>query len=550
MGNSNTTDTCLASLELRLAALTAERDSLRTTAERLSSERDSLRKEAGVLSEELQGLRSSAARLSSERDALQGVVEKMQCELRELRRMLFGRKSERFIPTDPAQLKLDFEGVAQLKEEREYAALQEAAPIARKEAAPRAGKSAEDRQRCIFSEHLERRDEIIEPEEIPADSKRIGEEVTELLEYKPGELYIRRLIRPKYALPNGDGVVIGQLPSLPLARTNAGPSILAQLLVGKYQDHLPLHRQIGIFARAGVQLKASTVSDWVQGAAELLGPLYECLRKRVLGCDYIQVDESIIPVLDKDKPGATRKGYHWVVRSPELKSLFFHYDKGSRAQYVAVELLKDFRGAVQSDGYGAYDIYENKQGVLLLGCWAHVRRKFEHALSDDPERAQYALRVIGELYAIERRVKEQGLPPDEIKATREKDAYPLIREFERWIEKEANAATPKSAIGKALRYAYALYPRLSRYVTDGRYRIDNNGAENAVRPLALGRKNYLFCRNHEAAYHTAIVYSLLGTCRLWGIEPVRWLTDVFSRIQDCSIRRLEELLPHRWTPQD
>lgn len=197
MENSNTTDSYIASLEQQLSALTAERDSLRTTAERLSSERD----------------------------ALQGVVEKMQCELRELRRMLFGRKSERFIPLDPSQLKLDFEGVAELKQEQEYAALQEAAPTVRKAAAPRIKRPAEERQRRIFSEHLERRDEIIEPEEIPADSKRIGEEVTELLEYKPGEFYIRRLIRPKYALPNGDGVVIGQLPSLPLPRTNAGPSL-------------------------------------------------------------------------------------------------------------------------------------------------------------------------------------------------------------------------------------------------------------------------------------------------------------------------------------
>ena len=270
----------------------------------------------------------------------------------------------------------------------------------------------------------------------------------------------------------------------------------------------------------------------------------------MLGCDYIQIDETTIPVLDKDKPGATRKGYHWVVRSPELKSLFFHYDKGSRAQYVAVELLQDFRGAVQSDGYGAYDIYENKQGVLLLGCWAHIRRKFEHALADDPQRAEYALRVIGQLYAIERRVKEHGMPPDEVKIIREREAYPLIKEFEKWIEHERTSTAPQSSIGKALRYAYALYPRMARYVIDGRYRIDNNLAEQAVRPLALGRKNYLFCRNHEAAYNTAVVYSLLGTCRLWGIDPVKWLADVFSRIQDCSLRRLEELLPHKWTPQD
>lgn len=498
---------------------------------------------------ERDSLRSTAERLSSERDTLQGVVEKMQGELRQLRRMLFGRKSERFIPSDPSQLKLDFEGVEQLKEEREYAAVQAAVCARSKEPVARGAKPAQAGQRRIFSEHLQRRDEIIEPAEIPAGGKRIGEEITELLEYKPGELYIRRLIRPKYALPHGEGVVIGELPSLPLPRTNAGPSLLAQLLAGKYQDHLPLHRQIGIFARAGVQLKASTVSDWVQGAAELLKLLYEKLRERVLGCDYIQVDESIIPVLDKDKPGAARKGYHWVVRSPELKSLFFHYDKGSRAQYVVVELLKDFQGAVQSDGYGAYDIYENKQGVLLLGCWAHMRRKFEHALAEDPERAEYALKVIGQLYAIERRVKEEGLPPDRIKVIREKEAYPLIREFERWVEQTANSVTPQSALGKAVRYAYALYPRLSRYVTDGRYRIDNNLAENAVRPLALGRKNYLFCRNHQAAYHTAIVYSLLGTCRLWEIDPIRWLTDVFTRIQDCSVKRLEELLPHKWSPQ-
>ena len=535
MENTTLPASYIISLEQRLSALTAERDSLR--------------EESAVLSEELQGLQAAAGKLATERDALQGVVEKMRDELRQLRRMLFGRKSERFIPSDPAQLKLDFEGVAELKEEREYAALQAAAPTRHKQPAGRGAEPAEDRLRRIFPERLERRDEVIEPEEIPAGGKRIGEEVTELLEYKPGELYIRRLIRPKYALPNGEGVVIGSLPSLPLPRTNAGPSLLAQLLVGKYQDHLPLHRQIGIFARAGVQLKASTVSDWVQGAAELLEPLCRKLRERVLGCDYIQVDESIIPVLDKDKPGATRKGYHWVVCSPELRSLFFHYDKGSRAQYVVVELLKDFQGAVQCDGYGAYDIYENKQDVLLLGCWAHIRRKFEYALADDPERAEYALRVIGQLYALERRIKEEGLPPDEIKTIREKNAYPLIREFERWVEKEANATTPQSSIGKALRYAYALYPRMARYVMDGRYRIDNNLAENAVRPLALGRKNYLFCRNHEAACHTAIVYSLLGTCRLWQIDPVKWLTDVLARIQDCSVKRLEELLPHRWTPQ-
>lgn len=497
-------------------------------------------------------LEARLAKVAAERDNLQDVIVKMAGELRNLRRMLFGRRSERFIPEDPAQLKLSFDGVEELDEEREYERIQskEPQPAAAPKQEEKQSKADESRERRVFAEHLERREEIIEPAVIPAGSKRIGEEVTELLEYKPGELYVRRLIRPKYALKGGEGIIIADMPTLPLPRTNAGPSLLAHLLVGKYQDHLPLHRQIGIFSREGVQLKASTVSDWVQGAAALLEPLYQKLRERVISSDYIQMDESLIPVLDKDHPGAAKKGYHWVVRSPERKSLFFHYDKGSRAAYVAVDILKNYRGAVQSDGYGAYDIYEKKQGVTLLCCWAHIRRKFEHALKEDPERAAEALRMIGELYAIERYAKQNDLPPDKIKALREKEAYPRIREFERWIEHETTAITPQSAIGKALRYAYSLYPRLARYVTDGRYQIDNNLAEQAVRPLALGRKNYLFCRTHEAAYHTAIIYSLLGTCKLWEVNPEQWLTDVFRRIGDCKQSQLENLLPHKWVKQE
>ena len=501
------------------------------------------------LESEISSISEKLAAVSKERDSLQEVILKMMDELRNLRRMMFGRKSERFIAEDPSQLSLSFEGVEILEEEREAEAIQ--AKEAQQVVTPKKAKSGDTGERRVFAEHLERRDEIIEPDNIPEGSKRIGEEVTELVEYKPGELYIRRLIRPKYALGDGEGVIIAPMPTTPLPRTNAGASLLAHLLVGKYQDHLPLHRQIAIFSRSGVHLKASTVSDWVQSAAELLVPLYLKLRERVMSSNYIQMDESIIPVVDKDNPGATKKGYHWVVRSPELKSLFFHYDKGSRAKYVAVDILKNYKGAVQSDGYGAYDIYEKKQGVTLLCCWTHVRRKFEHALAEEPERATEALKMIGELYAIERYAKQNNLTVDEIKALREKEAYPRIREFERWMEAIVTSGRllKQSAMGKAIGYAYSLYPRLARYVMDGRYQIDNNMAENAVRPLALGRKNYLFCRTHEAAYLSAIIYSLLGTCKLWDINPEEWLTDVFNRIGDCKQYRLEELLPHKWATQ-
>lgn len=341
---------------------------------------------------------------------------------------------------------------------------------------------------------------------------------------------------------------IGELPSQTLPYGNAGASLLAHLLVSKYQDHLPFYRQLEIFKRSGVHLAASTVNDWCTSAINLLEPLYQTLRKQVLNCDYIQVDESTIPILDKDKPGSAKKGYFWVVRSPEQQQLFFHYDKGSRAQYVVVELLKDFKGAIQSDGYGAYQIYEKKQDVLLLGCWAHARRKFEQALKDDPPKAEYALQQIGLLYQLERQISEENLSREQVEELRKKGAYPILKDFEKWMDMNYPHVLPKSLIGKAISYTYGIYQRLARYVLDGRYRIDNNLAENAVRPMALGRKIYLFCSNHQSAERTAIIYSLLGTCKIHGINPTIWLTDVLGRIQDQSILKLDELLPHKWNP--
>jgi hypothetical protein len=341
-------------------------------------------------------------------------------------------------------------------------------------------------------------------------------------------------------------VVIGPLPSLPLPRSNAGSSLLAHLLVSKYQDHLPFYRQIEIFRRQGLSLAPATINGWFTAGVDLLEPLYDTLRKRVLASDYIQIDESTIPVMDKDHPGATKKGYHWIVRAPEENSLYFHYDKGSRAQRVAADILKDFKGALQSDGYGAYELYEHKEDVLLLGCWAHARRKFEDALKNDSFRAGVALEYIQLFYRLERQAQEEQLGKEQIKELRKTKALPLLLVFKQWLDKNYSQVLPKSLIGQAIAYTYHLYPRLVRYVMDGRYQIDNNGAENGIRPLALGRKNYLFCGNHEAAKRTAIIYSLLGTCKINNVNPTQWLTDVFNRIADCKTSELGKLLPDRW----
>jgi len=316
----------------------------------------------------------------------------------------------------------------------------------------------------------------------------------------------------------------------------------------QYIDHLPFYRQLEIFKREGIILAASTVNGWFFNTIDLLNPLYEILKKEVLSSDYIQIDETTIPVMDKDKPGSTRKGYHWIVKSPVQNQLFFHYQQGSRGQKVVVELLKNFRGAVQSDNYGAYNIYENKKGVLLLGCFAHARRYFEQSLKNDPQRAKYALSVIRDLYAIERQAQERELPPGKIKELRAEKSYPIIKDFEKWLLDNYPQVLPKSMIGKAIAYTYNIYPRLARYVLDGRYKIDNGGAENGVRSLALGRKNYLFCGNDQAAERTAVIYSLLGSCKLAGVNPLAWLTDVLTRLPDHSVLRLNELLPVNWKP--
>lgn len=489
-------------------------------------------------------LKEEQMALEMEKERLLAKLSRLTDELLYLRRTMFGRSSERYVKDDPNQLSLDFDGSDRLPEEEmaKIEELRQSITYQRRQKKENPGKPV----RQELPAGLERKEEIIEPDPIPEGSTCIGQEVTEVLEYTPGRLYVRRIIRKKYALADHQGVVIAELPSLPLPKSNAGASLLARLLVGKYQDHLPYYRQIDICSRHGIKLAASTINGWNAGSACLLELLYLELRKQVLASDYIQMDESFIPVVDKDKPGATRKGYHWIVKAPEERKLFFHYDHGSRGQKVVIELLKHFKGAVQSDAYAAYGIYENKKDVLLLGCWDHARRRFETALKNDPARASFAMDQIQLLYCLERQFREACLDPVQIAVERKDKAYPILKAFERWLLEEYPKVLPQSLIGKAIAYTYNIYPRLVRYVIDGRYQISNIGAENGLRGLAVGRKNYMFCGSHQAAYYAAIIYSLLGTCRLHGVNPEAWLTDVLNRLPDTKKEDLQLLLPGAW----
>ena len=486
---------------------------------------------------------------------LENKVSKLTQDLEYLRRKFWGKSSEKFIPEDPRQRKLDFEGLDLLPQEEALAtsAAQEIAEYKEKRVLVKV-KSQPVRQ--PLPENLERREEHIYPEDIDNENwVELSPEITEILEHESAKCYVRRIIRHVYALKQsseGESTVLTpSLPALSIPKSYAGASLLAEMMINKYVNHLPFYRQIQMFKQLGITLPPSTVNDWFKDTADLLRPLYYRLKELVLNSDYIQVDESTIPIVREEKH-KTVKGYIWMVHSVMQDMVFFHYDHGSRSQKTALELLKDFKGALQTDGYEVYSMYENKKGVLPLGCWAHARRYFESALKEDKARAEYALAQIGMLYDVERRADEENLSYEERADLRERLSYPIMVAFEKWIIAEYSKVLPKGPIGKALKYTYGIYHKLTRFHLDGRYRIDNNLAENAIRPIAVGRKNYLFCGNDSAAEDAAIMYSVLGCCKAIDVNFRDWMVYVLSRIHDYDTdysKDLAELLPHNWKVQ-
>jgi len=492
------------------------------------------------LSQEKESLHTQYTSLHSEYNDLQKENFQLREENQWLKRQIFGSKRERHVTEDTGQLKIwEDTGQGDHDEQEESAEEEEAVEkIVNKRKKKRPS-------RAVLPGHLKRQEEIIEPSGDVSGSKKIGEEVTEILEYEPGSLYVRRIVRPKYALGEDKGVSIGELPSMPVPKGNAGPGLLAHLTVSKYADHLPFYRQRNILERLGVGIAESTINDWFAAGCQLLEPLYEVLREQVQSSDYLMGDETPIPVLDSRKKGATHQGYHWVYYSPLDKLVCFDYREG-RARDGPAQFLQGFQGYLQTDGYQAYDQFDKDPNIRLLGCIAHARRKFEHALTNDRKRADYALQQIQELYKIERRAKEEAMSYEERKAFREKEALPILEKMQQWLQENQHQVVPKSAIGKAIAYAGNLWNRLMRYTEDGRFEIDNNLVENSIRPVALGRKNYLFAGSHKGAYRAAIIYSFLGTCKQNGVDPFRWLRDVFTRLPEHPVTRLEELLPQNW----
>lgn len=455
----------------------------------------------------------------------------LEHELAQLKRTIFGAKKERFIPSDSAQMALELEAVESLEEEPEKELI-----TYRREKTKKKGKAV----RLELPAHLPRQTEVIEPEKLREDAKKIGEAITEILEYNPGKLFVKKYVRPKYV--QQEKIVIGPLPTLPIPQGNAGPGLLTHLLISKFTDHLPFYRQMQQFKREGVKLAESTISGWFTKTCQLLEPLYDCLRSKVQQADYINGDETPIPVQSSHKPGATHKGYHWVYRAPLVNLVCFDYQK-SRGREGPEQFLQNFSGALQTDGYAGYEIFDTAPNINLLACMAHARRYFEHALDNDAERATYVLSKMQELYAIERQAKKESLSHEQRYRLRGERAIPVLKELEEWLKTNISEVLPKSAIGKAIAYSLKLWPRLKRYTENGKWAIDNNMVENSIRPVALGRKNYLFAGSYEAAQNAAMMYSFLETCKMNGIEPFEWLKQTITKIPDCKVSELERLLP-------
>jgi len=462
-------------------------------------------------------------------------VEILKHQLAELKRIIFGTKSERYIAPDPAQLTL-FEVPADENQECE----QEEITYKRKK-----NQNKKQPLRMEIPAHLPRKTEVIEPENLPDGAKQIGVAVTEVLEYEPASIFVRRIERPKYITEQNDeatNIVIADLPSLPIPKGNAGEGLLAHILISKFVDHLPYYRQVQMFKRQNVNIPESTIGGWFNASCKLLEPLYEALKQMILSGDYLQADETPISVLTKDKPGATHKGYHWVYFDPVRRLVLFDYQK-SRGREGPDEFLKNFSGRLQTDGYTAYNNLKNQKDIILLACMSHARRKFEHALDNHHVLASQAMEMFGILYDIERDARNENLSFDEIKELRRIKAKPVLEKMELWLKEQINLVLPQSAIGKAIAYTLRLWPRLIRYIENGKFCIDNNLIENSIRPIALGRKNYLFAGSHDAAQQAAIVYSLLATCKIKNVEPYTWLKKTLSVLPDYPANRLHELLP-------
>lgn len=374
----------------------------------------------------------------------------------------------------------------------------------------------------------------------------VGQEVSDKLAYQPERFYIERTIRKKYAPKSGKGAfAIAPMPEQVIDKGIPTAGLLTQILIDKYVDHQPLYRIRARFARSKITIAESTMDGWVKTCLERLQILYDYCRGLMMAQSYLQVDETTFKVLDPKVRGKTHLGYQWVYHAPITGFILMEYHPSREGKHVW-QSLSHYRGYLQTDGYSGYNQVAARPDIIHLACLAHIRRKFYEAQNNDKARAQRALQYIGQLYAIESKATERQLTAAERKELRLAEALPIINEMGKWIVAENKQVIPKSAIGKAFRYAIERWTEMSNYLLDGNLLPDNNLIENLIRPIALGRKNYLFAGSHEGAKRAAIIYTFMAKCKIAGINPNKWLEYVLTNLQTTKINELDQLLPYNF----
>jgi transposase len=467
-------------------------------------------------------------------------IERLKLLVAKLKRLQFGRRSEK-LDREIEQLELRLE---------ELQVSSKPAPVAKL--------STEEKTQPVrraLPEHLPREAVVHEPAcscpDCGAAMRKIGEDVSEVLDYVPERFKVIRHVRPKLACPACQRMVQVAAPSRPIERSFAGPGLLAHILTSKYADHLPLYRQAQIYAREGVELDRSTMAEWVGGCARLLDPLTEALGRYVLAAQKLHADDTPVPVLDPGR-GKTKTGRLWTyvrddrpAASEQPPAVLFRYSPDRRGERPK-EHLKPFAGILQADAYAGFGHLYGER-IQEAACWAHARRAFYelHEANQSPVAAE-ALERIGALYAIEAEIR--GRPPAERVAARRARAGPLLDALREWLRQTLARVSKKSELAKAISYVLSRWAAMTRYRDDGRIEIDNNAAERALRVVALGRKNYLFCGSDAGGESAAAIYSLIGTAKLNDLDPQAYLRHVIERIADHPINRIEELLPWNVAP--
>ena len=456
-------------------------------------------------------------------------------------RKVFGTSSEKL---DPGQLSL-------FTSNPEDVPGKSAASSVKEEAEP-GSRSNPSRERSL-PENLPVIEEIIEPEEVRAEPEAwrcIGEEISERLDYEPARFLRRRIVRRKYVsrTDRDAAPVIAELPALLQERGSAAPGLLAQVIVGKYCDHLPLYRQEQIYwTRHRVWLPRQNLARWMGLAADWLKPIYQEIGTGVLAGGYVQVDETPIRYLCPGH-GQTKLGYFWATSRPGGDAVY-RWETSRSAACLDNVLPIDFRGTVQCDGYAAYASYaRNKQRLTLAACWAHARRKFYEARDQAPGVADWLLRQIGHLYRIERKLRQSRCGIALRGEVRAHEARPVYARLHRVLTAllRTRRFLPRSGMGKALDYTLAHWTQLGVYLGDGRIEIDNNLVENTIRPTALGKKNWLFIGEAEAGERSAILYTIVECCRRRGIDPYAYLRDVLERLPSSTNWQVKDMTPEAW----